>query len=274
MIVLRFGTSGRLAGLCRAATQLIHPDYPVVVFGRDVGFRTEGAEQVYDTLEGLIRAYPQEEFIVLDASVDHGSTESLVAHEGFKRGCLATLAERGLIRRCVGFSSGIALIDVAQVRASAKHMVEYRRQKLLQESLFTALDCPVFLPQLFTLLGPRTYASQNAAWAQVLRARLERVGGVVLHEPHARKAWVSEFEVFRRLLEFLAADCPESVIGPLVQGDFTLHEIARGEKLPLPPIVYEVGADKGWLRGDYSLPAPMPYKAEMTNELVRVIAML
>jgi hypothetical protein len=219
-----------------------------------------------------MRAYPGEAFLVMDASVDHGSSEALVVHEKFKRDCIATLARRGLLWRCIGFSSGIAMIDAGRVRPSATHMLEYRRQKLLQEELFATLKCPVFLPRLFTLVGPRTYASQNAAWAQILRHRLDRTTGVVLNEPHARKAWVSEFEVWRCLLRFLAREQPVSVTGPLVLGDFSLHEIATGHGLPMPAVDYAIGSGEGWLCGDYLPLTPLHETLDTTDELLRIIA--
>jgi len=151
-------------------------------------------------------------------------------------------------------------------------MLEYRRQKLLQEELSTTLECPVFLPRLFTLIGPRTYASQNAAWAQILRARLESANGVMLHEPHSRKAWASEFEVLRCLVRFLAADHPVSLTGPIVSGYFTLHEVARGERVPMRAIDYAIGSGEGWLCGDYMPATPLLEPVDVTDELLRAIA--
>lgn len=272
MIILRFGTSGRLAGICRTATRVTHPDCPVVAMSRECGFRCEDGGQEYGHLEAVMQAHPSEAFLVVDASVDHGSAEALVAHERFKRDCIAMLGRRRLLWRCVGFSSGITAIDAARVRPSATHMLEYRRQKLLQQELFTSLGCPVFLPSLFTLVGPRTYAGQKAAWAQILRSRLEREKGVVLNEPHYRKAWASEFEVLRRLLRFLAAEQPASVTGPLVEGDFTLHEIACGEKLPMPVIDYATGNGEGWLCGDYLPATTLSEPQDVTDELLRAMA--
>jgi len=272
MIVLRFGISGRLAGICQMAVRITHPGCPVVALGRDGGFRGEHGGPEYGALEAVMHAHPGEQFLVLDASVDHSSSEALVAHESFKRDCIAAIGRRGLLWRCVGFSSGIAMMNADRVRPTAPHMLEYRRQKLFQEDLFASLGCPIFVPRLFTLVGPRTFATQGTAWAQILRSRIDRAAGVVLNEPHARKAWASEFEVLRRLLGFLGVDRPESVVEPLVQGDFTLHEIACGERLPLPPIRYAVGSEEGWLSGDYLPAAPSTCREDVTTELVRAIA--
>lgn len=272
MIILRFGTSGRLAGICRTATATAFPDWPAVALTRGGEFvRDDGADR-YGSCDAVVDAHPDEQFLVIDASVDHGSSQALAVHESFKRDCIAALGRRALLWRCVGFSSGIAMVEAARIRSSAPHMLEYRRQKLLQEELFAAVACPVFLPRLFTLVGPRTFSGRAAAWAQVLQSRLGRADGVVLNEPHARKAWASEFEVFRRLLSFLAGERPESVTGPLVQGDFTLHEIASGRRLPLPPIAYTIGTTEGWLCGDYSPAAPFPESQDVTDELLRAIA--
>lgn len=272
MIILRFGTSGRLAGICRTATRVTHPDCPVVAVTRDADFRREDGSAEYKTLDAVMRSHPGKAFLVLDASVDHDSADALVAHESFKRDCIATLARRGLLWRCVGFSSGITLIDAARVRPTATHMLEYRRQKILQEELFLAIGCPFFLPHLFTIVGPRTYARQSAAWAQILRSRMDRKVGVILNEPHARKAWASEFEVLNRLLRFLSANEAMSATGPLVEGDFSLHEIARCERLPMPELDYGIGNEPGWLSGDYLPASTLPDPRNVTDELLRAIS--
>lgn len=271
MITLRFGTSGRLAGICRTATRITYPECPVIVANREGSFRPENGGEKYETLEAVLRSYPTEPVLVLDASVDHTSPEALVTHEVFKRSCVTLLEKQGRLGRCVGFSSGIAAVDATRIKPSATHMLEYRRQKLLQEDLFATLGCPVFLPQLFTLVGPRTYARQCAAWAQILRSRLDRAADVVLNEPHARKAWASEFQVLRCLLRFLSNARPRNVTGPFTQGDFTLHEIAGSDQLPMPPLDYAVGREQGWLYGDY-LPASSSAGSEdVTDDLLQAI---
>lgn len=271
MIILCFGSSGRLAGICRMAVRITHPGSLMVALSRDGGFRGEDGAPEYGSLQAVMHAHPGEQFLVLDASVDHSSSESLIAHESFKRDCIAAIGRHGLLWRCVGFSSGITLIDAARVRPLATHMLEYRRQKLLQEELFATLGCPVFLPRLFTLVGPRTYARQSAAWAQVLKSRLVRAKDLVLNEPHSRKAWASEFEVLRHLLRFLAAGRPVNVTEPIVQGEFTLHEIASGERLPMPAIDYVVGSGQGWLCGDYLPAAELQKPQDVTDELLQAI---
>ena len=269
MIILRFGNSGRLAGVCETATRLTYPQCSRFSLTRGGNFRRDRDGLEYASLQSMVQANPGEKFLVLDASVDHSCTESLVSHESFKRDCIEALGRQGLLWRCVGFSSGITLIDPAQVRPTATHMLEYRRQKVAQEELFITLECPVFLPQVFTLIGPRTYAAQNAAWAQILRARLERATGTVLNEPHSRRAWVSEFEVSRLLLTFLFAETPANLVTPLIQGEFTLHEIATDNHLPLPAMSYSEGIGEGWLNGDYVPQSPLLNQQAITDELLR-----
>ena len=78
-----------------------------------------------------------------------------------------------------------------RIQKSAGHMLEYRKQKLQQEALFRSLQCPAYLPNIFTLIGPITYANQAAAWAQILKARVLQAQGALIDEPDAKKAWVN-----------------------------------------------------------------------------------
>ncbi len=205
----------------------------------------------HGTVESFLKAHAAEKIILLDSSVDHSSIANLIAHETFKRNVISTLHSSNALEKAIGFSSGITMVDAARIRASAPHMLEYRSQKLAQEALFSSLACPVFIPNIFTLVGPITYATQGAAWANILKARLLRSSGIVLNEPGAKKAWTSEFRVFRSVLDFLAAPAPLSTRGPLVNGDFTLSEIAKGAYLDLPELAYSTGNVAGWLDGDY-----------------------
>lgn len=269
MIILRFGKSGRLAGICETATRLTHPHCVRFSLARDGSFSRDGDGAEYESFQAILQAHSGEDFLVLDASVDHSSSAALASHELFKRDCVAALDRQGLLWRCIGFSSGITLIDADRVRHSAAHMLEYRRQKLAQQELFETLGCPVFLPQLFTLVGPRTYAAQSAAWAQIFRARVERATDIVINEPHTRRAWASEYEVLRCLLGFLVHGQPTSVTSPFVQGEFTLDEIASGVELPLPLMVYSKGVGQGWLSGDYLPPSPCRDPQAIGVELLR-----
>jgi hypothetical protein len=269
MIILRFGKSGRLAGICETAIRLACPSSLVVSLTREGTFLQDEGRAEYKSFEALLHGNPGEAFMVMDASVDHSSSAALSIHEHFKRDCIAALARQGLLWRCIGFSSGITLIDASRIRQSAAHMIEYRRQKLAQQELFESLGCPVFLPRLFTVVGPRTYAGQNAAWAHIFRARLERSTGIILNEPHSRRAWASEFTVLRCLLGFLADVRPANVNSAIVQGEFTLDEIASSFELPLPAMRYSAGSGEGWLSGDYLPPSPLVDPQTIGVELLR-----
>ena len=135
--------------------------------------------------------------------------------------------------------------------------------------MFSDLSCPVFIPNIFTLIGPVTYSTQGAAWAQILKARVERSSGIILNEPNAKKAWTSEFKVFSSVVDFLAADEASSTQGPFFCGDFSLSEIAKCSFLNLPELNYKIGSVKGWLEGDY-LPNILPSeKINLPDELAR-----
>jgi hypothetical protein len=257
VIILRFGKSGRLARIFQTAIQLAHPSARIYTSNRASEFVADADAIRHTTLDSLLYANPGEKFLWLDASIDHSSTENLIAHEAFKRQALSTLSSHQLLNSAIGVSSGITLIPVKRIQISATHMLEYRDQKLAQERQFASLACPIFLPNLFTLVGPITYASQSAAWAQILKARIVRAANTVLNEPQTRKAWTSEFHVFQTVLNFLTATAPMSSTGTLVSGAFTLADIAGDDRLPLPPLAYSIGSGAGWLNGDY-LPPEMP----------------
>jgi hypothetical protein len=254
VIVVRFGKSGRLARICEAALRIAHPQSPVVSASRDRAFTSDADGAQWHDIKSTLRERSVERVLLIDASVDHTSSTALIEHEEFKRETIRQLKEANVLLMAIGFSSGIATVDPMRIRPTATHMHEYRRQKLMQEELFLTLNCPCYLPQLFTLIGPLTYAGQNAAWARILKARLEREPEIVLDEPLAVKAWVSEYTVLRTLIDFLSSYSPPSFTGPLVAGSFTLAGLASEELLSIPPLHFSKGDGLGWLIGDYTPP--------------------
>lgn len=272
MIIVQFGKSGRLAQICEKTLKLTYANAMIYNVNRDGKFTSDsydGRPVTQNSVEALLKAYPEYKCIVVDASVDHSSIQALITHETFKRETIATICRYGVLDRTIGFSSGITLLEVNRILPDAVHMLEYRRQKLAQQEQFLNLPCPVFLPRLFTLVGPITYAVQGAAWAQVLKARLKRETGTVLNEPQARKAWTSEFQVTRAVLNFLAEPTPISTMETIVSGEFTLAQIADDVSLPLPALTYTLGQRAGWLVGDYLPPQAIREPLFIHDELLR-----
>lgn len=272
MIFVRFGKSGRLARICEMAIKLAAPSATVYTANRAGellrdDMPTDHCKHL--SVDSLLQAHPEEKLVLLDTSADHTSTTNLVAHEALKRGVLTTLNHYNALAAAIGFTSGITLVNANRISDTAPHMLEYRNQKLAQESLFNALACPVFLPNIFTLVGPITYATQGAAWAQILKARLLRSSGVTLNEPQSRKAWTSEFQVFKSVFDFLSHETPQSVKGPFVNGVFTLSDIASGTYLPVPTLAYTTGSGCGWLEGDYLPVSPITAHQPIGDELIR-----
>ncbi len=276
MIVLRFGKTGRLAKICETATKLVFTSatfFNVNRAGEFVAEHDVTCQTKYSTIEALLCAHKQEKLILVDASIDHSSIENMVIHEVFKRNLIDKLNEQKALFKAIGFSSGITLIDSNRIRTSAIHMREYRIQKIEQEVLFESIHCPVFIPNIFTLIGPITYTTQGAAWAQILKARVERSSGIILNEPNSKKGWTSEFKIFRSLINFLATDSPLSTQGPLLCGDFSLSEIAKCSFSNFPELHYKIGNVEGWLDGDY-LPGTLSIeKLSLTDELTRTLFM-
>lgn len=273
MIILRFGRSGRLARICESAMRLANTHSAVYTARRDGTFILDSDLTTQLPADAIIESLKGRAVTVIDASVDHSSTANLLAHETFKKDVLLRLRDQGVLARALGFSSGITLADASRIRAHSPHMQAYREQKLAQEELFNSLHCPVLLPNLFTLVGPITYATQGAAWAQILKARVQRGETVALSEPHVKKAWASEFRVSRQVLAFLVASAPESVRGPLVDGDFTLADIASSPCLPIPALNYTTGGQPGWLEGDYLAPEHFSDSHSIHGELLRALCL-
>ena len=154
-------------------------------------------------------------------------------------------------------------------------MVAYREQKLIQQNFFQSLNCHFYLPNIFTLLGPITYGRQSAAWAQVLKARLTGETQFVINDPYSERLWVSEYSVFMSLLNYLRSIEPNNISGALVDGLFTLDEIASNNFIEGVPLLrYTKGSNNGWLIGDYKPSAfkllgnPISIYPELTRSLV------
>lgn len=271
MIILCFGSTGRMANICSFATRLIHPNAKYLTHKRDGYFTGDVDKEKYLLFKDLVLDNSSQEFLVIDASVDHSSLEAMVTHESFKHDCIRWLSRNNLLLGCIGFSSGITLIKPNQITANANHMLEYRHQKLKQEELFASLSCPIFLPKLFTVVGPLTYVKQSTAWAKILKARVKSQPKTVLNDPHAYKAWASEFEIFKQILAFLNTDKSSNFTHPIVQGAFTLAGIAGSRLLPFPCLPFDQGDTLSWLIGDYVPPLSMKNSYPIEDELLRVL---
>ncbi len=271
MKVVLYGARGRLGELCTEALRdTTVPDF-VYAFQRDGTFvprSQDGNEAPPLSLAGLKNALRGQSVLFCDCSIDHSSTEAMERHETAKRDLCAWLDARGALRGAIGFSSGIARLEGKRIRPHADHMRAYRAVKLAQERLFHNLRCPVFIPVLFTLIGPQTYRRQAAAWATVLRWRIEQAMEAMLHDPFTRRFWVDEATVRQALVRFLEGTGPARVAEPLVDGVFSLDDVA-GVELPggHPRLHYAVGASTAWHDGDYLCEHAYPATSALANAL-------
>lgn len=253
--IVLFGARGRLGSLCAAELPGARTEDVLYEYQRDGTFTSRGPDGVEGAplrASELMRALRNRRVVFCDCSVDHSSTEAMRRHERTKHDLCAWLNDQGALHAAIGFSSGIAWLDESSIRLHADHMRAYREVKLEQERLYATLRCRVFIPALFTLVGARTYQLQATAWAMVLKQRVAQGTGLVLHDPLTRRFWVAETSVRRALKRFLGGAGPERVSGPLVDGVFSLDDVARVE-LPggLPALSYAVGASSAWHDGDY-----------------------
>ena len=250
-----FGARGRLGTICREVLARLDAGVICLEHQRDGSFlrREDGCEPAARVeRHELARQAGSQPWVFVDASVDHRSTEALLRHEADKAALCEQLDRASLLDRAIGFSSGIAHLPARNIRADHPHMLAYREVKLRQMDLYAGLRCPAFLPSIFTLVGPVTYARQAAAWARILAERVRAQEPSVIHDPFSRRFWVDEATVAQALSGFAAGDHPASVRGPLVDGSFCLDDVAR---LPLaaghPALRYRVGVSDSWCIGDY-----------------------
>ncbi|WP_297914855.1 hypothetical protein [Thiomonas sp.] len=263
MKVLMFGARGRLGTICGAELERRAPGSTRFEHQRDgsflrsVGGRRESLRLRPAELAALARSEP---LVFVDCSVDHRSTDALRHHEAEKAELCEQLDRASLLACAIGFGSGIAQLPAQRIRADHPHMLAYRDVKLRQMELYARLRCPSFLPSIFTLVGPLTYARQAAAWASILAERARASADTLVHDPLTRRFWVDESTVARNLAAFLAAEHPASVSGPAVDGCFCLDDVARVPLAAgLPELRYRSGSSDSWCIGDYvcDLQAPL-----------------
>jgi hypothetical protein len=273
LLVLQVGRSGRLATICRAALESAKFDIALFFMSSDGGVHSDKDGLVWHSVRDFIRDHSQEKIAFIDASVDHSSLNALVLHEQLKRAVVRQLRDHGALWRAVGFSSGITCVNVDRISRSAHQMLEYRQQKLEQEMLFRSLDCPVFIPNLFTLIGRVTFERKSSAWVDVLLARLRRDESFVIHEPYSRRAWVGEVTVRENLSTFLSSESPDNYVGPMVSGQFSLFDIASQYYIDAPPLKYVLGRKSGWLDGDYVCPSDQILSSESVfQEITQIVS--
>jgi hypothetical protein len=252
--IFRFGKTGRIAKIAQRACEATFSNPDFYTYQRNGGYLRESTNTFYKDLESCLSNSGTSKILVIDASIDHSNIESLEAHENFKREKIMWLSREGLLCKVIGFSSGIALLNLDQIASNAFHMRLYREKKLIQQDYFSSLRCQIYLPNIFTLVGPITYSHQAVAWAQVLKSRLISESNFLINEPYTKRLWVSEHRLFTSLMHFMRMQTPRDVTGPLIEGIFTLDQIATENfDYGISPLKYKKGNKNGWLIGDYSL---------------------
>ena len=253
MKILRFGSTGRIAKITQRAFEALFLKPDIYTYQRNGGYLHELTNTFYSNLEKCSTSWGSSKIVFVDTSIDHSNINSLIEHENLKHKVILWLAEKKILYKAIGFSSGITLIDKNSISPIADQMLAYREKKIIQEDYFSSLDCQFYLPNIFTLIGPATYSRQAAAWAQVLSARLKSATNFKINEPYSKRLWVSEKFLFISLLHFLRNQSNSNVTGPLVQGSFTLDQIANIDlEICIPPLKYLNNKKNGWLLGDYT----------------------
>jgi hypothetical protein len=243
-----FGKNGRIGQICAEAVGKTIDSYSirrgVIEFQSSQESKTELSH------EQLIASVTNKKIYLFDCSIDHSSTEAILAHEIEKQNKILEISSHAAKLFYIGFSSGIMSIPEERIKLS--HMKTYRSAKEKQEKFAEYLNTPCFVPRIYTLIGRNTYIRKAAAWASILAARIQNEPSYLITDPNQKREWVSEVNLKERVKRFIDNPSVKEIGVSISEGTFTHGEIAQCETdNNLTPLNYITGESKSWLIGDY-----------------------
>ncbi len=252
MIALFFGLNGRLGVVCRSALLSAFPNITIVSFNRNNEFCVHNSTiKKFTKIDQFMRICAEKECLIFDCSIDHSSTLAMYKHESIKRALIIDLVNKNVVKKYIGFSSGITFFSDDDISLKYQHMTHYREVKLSQEKFVISLNVPVFLPNIFTLIGKETFIRKASAWASIFMDRINGKSDCVINDPFQMRSWVSEDSVCKALVRFLSVESSPSVFGALTDGLFSLDKITSLPINNLPALSYKQGRADNWLVKDY-----------------------
>jgi len=214
---LLFGASGRLGRLCAALLRERGVAFGTLARNGDLQY---GGSRVGNLHQADI---PSGRHLVIDASIDHGSLEAMLALETAKHAFLERLHARAGLAGLVAFSSGVAEFDESLIRTEWHR--RYRQAKLHLERWAGGLSVPAYCPRLFVVIGAQSFTAPTTGWVDVVRQACGS-SSVGMGAPDEPRSWVAEAYLGALLHAFL--DAPERVLPATpLNGTFSLAQVAR-----------------------------------------------
>jgi hypothetical protein len=142
-------------------------------------------------------------------------------HEQDKTNMLKLLKKSGQLQAYIGASSGAAQFSDEFILDPFK--LKYAQLKRERKEFIRLLEVPYFFPDIFTLIGKKSYQYKNIGWVDVMDSCLNS-NEVYIGNPNEPRSWVSEDNLIEAIRIFI--DRPEtSVEGGIVDGVFCLRNI-------------------------------------------------
>ena len=157
----------------------------------------------------------------IDLSIDYQAIEAMEKHEQDKTNMLDKLKKSGQLKAYVGISSGAAQFSDELILDPFK--LKYAQLKRKRKNHIQGLGVPYFFPEIFTLIGKKSYQYKKIGWVQVMDECLT-LNEVCISDPNEPRSWVSEDRLIVTMKNFI--NKPESYVeGGLVDGVFCLQNI-------------------------------------------------
>lgn len=157
----------------------------------------------------------------IDLSIDYQSIEAMEKHEQIKTNMLDKLKKTSQLKAYVGISSGAAQFRDELILDPFK--LKYAQLKRKRKNHIEGLGVPYFFPEIFTLIGKKSYQYKKIGWVKIMDECLTS-NEVCIGDPNEPRSWVSEDRLILAMKNFI--NKPESSVeGGLVDGVFCLQNI-------------------------------------------------
>jgi hypothetical protein len=214
MNTIFYGSSGRVGGLIN----LSNLDGKIFYAKRDGQFQINN---LFIDKDSLIRELTGQRIKFIDLSIDYSGLENMVEHENQKKILFEELLNVSLFDSYIGMSSGAAQFLPSIIEG--EFFKKYSILKKSQECFLNSLDIPVFFPQLFTLIGKRSFEFKTTGWVNIVeQAKVSRT--IEISDPYELRSWVSEATLTGYLDKFLKSPGGK-LMGAVVDGNFCLAQL-------------------------------------------------
>ena len=215
MINIFFGSSGRLGSLLLDSNLINGSLYLYKKTEWSINHTTKiNEKELFEVARGR-------EFRFIDLSIDYSSIENLLKHEMQKRELLMSLSESAILQSYIGISSGAAQFPLHIIKN--EYYRKYAENKKSNVDFLKLLKIPVFYPQLFTLIGLKTFSIKSLGWVSVSE-QARKGGTLIISDPYENRTWASESTVLFYMSEFLRLKT-KSYYSGILDNEFCLKDI-------------------------------------------------